>query len=174
MIRENELIFAKTNDDAIIPSKRYEDAGYDFYPCFEGDEMTLKKGVANLVPTGIASAFSPKYYLNLKHERGSTGKYGMAVFAGVVDSGYRGQIWVNIIPTHKDVVISKTYDFPLKDKWKPQPVELEDKIMYPYVLGIAQGTLEIVPDVKVKEVSYEELSKIPSERGTGQMGSSGK
>lgn len=168
------LYFAKTRSDAIIPSKRDEDAGYDFYACFDEDEMILKKDKANLVPTGIASAFPSKYYLNLKHERGSTGKYGMAVFAGVVDSGFRGEIWINIIPTYKDVIISKVYDFPKKENGKPKPVELDDVIYYPYELAIAQGTLEIVPDVEVKEISYEELEKIPSIRGKSQMGDSGK
>lgn len=169
-MNKDKLYFAKTHPDATIPSKRGEDAGYDFFACFDKDEMVLRKGKANLVPTGIASAFSSKYYLNLKHERGSTGKYGMAVFAGVVDSGFRGQIWINLIPTDKDVVISKTYEFPVKDG-KLKPVELEDKIIYPYTLGIAQGTLEIVPEVNVEEISYEELERIPSLRGKNHLGS---
>lgn len=167
------VYFAKTHPKAIVPSKREEDAGYDFYSCFDEDEFTLYKNEPNLIPTGIASAMSSKYFLNMKHERGSTAKYGMSVVAGVVDSGYRGQIWVNIIPTFKDVVISKTFNFPKKDG-KIKPYEAVDKIYYPYDLAIAQGTLEIVPDVKVVEISYEELENIPSVRGKQHLGDSGK
>jgi len=170
----DKLFFAKTNENAIVPSKRKEDAGYDFYACFEDDEIRLVKGKANLVPTGIASAFPSDYYLNLKHERGSTGKYGMSILAGVVDSGYRGQVWVNISPTYKDVIISKTFMFPKKDNGTPKPFETEDVIYYPYELGIAQGTLEVVPDVKVEEICYNELKDITSERGESQLGDSGK
>jgi dUTP pyrophosphatase len=171
--KKDVLYFAKTHPEAKIPSKRFEDAGYDFYACFDEDEMVLTKHKPNLVPTGIATSMPPKYFLNLKHERGSTAKYGMSVLAGVVDSGFRGQIWINIVPTYKDVVISKTYDFPKVDG-KVKPVELEDKIMYPYELAIAQATLELVPNVDVKEISYEKLEKIPSIRGKTQLGESGK
>lgn len=173
--RKDVLYFAKVNpnSDAKIPSKRSEDAGWDLYCCFEEDYKVLVKNKPNLVPTGIASAMSPKYYLNLKHERGSSAKYGMTVLAGVVDSGFRNQIWINISPTYKDVIISKTYNFPIKDGVQ-KPVELDDVIMYPYSVAIAQATLEIVPNVEVKEISYSELEKIPSVRGKGELGSSRK
>lgn len=167
------VYFAKVRPSAIIPSKIQENAGYDFYCDFEMDELRLVKGKANMIPTGIASAMSSKYYLNLKHERGSTGKLGMSLLSGVCDSGYRGEIFLNVVPTDKDVVISKTYDFPVKDG-KVKSVELEAVIMYPYSLAIAQGTIEFVPNVEIKEITYEELEKIPSERGKGKLGASGK
>ena len=36
-----KIYFAKTKLDAIVPSKRKEDAGYDFYACFEDDYIKL-------------------------------------------------------------------------------------------------------------------------------------
>lgn len=171
---KDTILFAKVKEDAKIPSKRLEDAGYDIYANFEEERMVLLKGEANLVPTGIASSLLPKYYFNIKHERGSTAKWGMAVLAGVVDSGYRGEWFVNIVPTKYNVIISKTFDFPVKDGVQ-KPCKLDDDtIMYPYSLAIAQGTLDLVPDVRVKEITYEQLKAIPSQRGDGKIGSSGK
>ena len=36
-MNNNELIFAKVRPEAIIPTKREEDAGRDLYPCFDED-----------------------------------------------------------------------------------------------------------------------------------------
>ena len=47
-------------------------------------------------------------------------------------------------------------------------------IIYPYDKAIAQAILHEVPKVNIEEISYEELLKVPSERGTGKLGSSGK
>lgn len=166
-------LWAKTNPNAIIPSKRREDAGYDIYAYFEEDEFTLKRLQPNMIPTGLASAISPDYYWNIKHERGSTGKYAMLLLSGCIDSGYRGEWFINICPLYKDVVISKTYDFPVV-KGKKKPVELEDKIMYPYDLAIAQAVKLPVPDDENQEVAYDELLTIKSERMLGKYGDSGK
>lgn len=84
-----KLYWAKVREDAQIPSKRQEDAGYDLYPCFEEDFMRIDPLHTVLIPLGVASAFDDNYVLFLK-ERGSTGVKGMSVRAGVIDSGYRG------------------------------------------------------------------------------------
>ena len=70
-----------------------------------------------------------------------------------------------IVPLVKDVLISNMVD---------EVEEYEDVIIYPYDKAIAQGTLLPVPKVEVKELSYDELLEIESERGTGGWGSSGK
>lgn len=173
--QQDVVLFAKVRDSAIIPSKRLEDAGYDLYADFEGDELLLVAGEANLVPTGIASSLLPKYYFNLKHERGTTGKWGMAVLSGVVDSGYRGEWFVNIVPTKFNVRISKVYPFPIVDGKKKVVLDrTTNTVFYPYELAIAQATLDLVPDVRVKEITYEQLKAIPSQRGVGALGSSNK
>lgn len=168
---DNIVFFAKVKSTAIIPSKNKEDAGYDFYSNFVDDEILIPKGKPTLVPTGVASAMSPKYYLNLKHERSSTGKYGISVLSGVVDSGYRGEIFVNICPLYKDVIISKIYNF---DESKGKPVEFNTVIYYPYNLAIAQGTIEFVPEVEIREMTYDDLKAISSVRGVDCLGSTGK
>ena len=39
----NKLYWAKVKADAKVPQKRYEDAGYDLYPCFEEDYMVTDR-----------------------------------------------------------------------------------------------------------------------------------
>ena len=51
---------------------------------------------------------------------------------------------------------------------------IERGTVYPYSKAIAQALVIPVPDVEVKEVSYEELQQIQSERGLGALGSSNK
>ena len=47
-------------------------------------------------------------------------------------------------------------------------------VVYPYSKAIAQLIVHEVPKMDIKEISYDELKKIPSKRGTGSLGSSGK
>lgn len=171
------VYFAKVRENAIIPSKRDEDAGYDLYVNVEpreiinGDESHLVRDIlcpalrTTLVPTGIAMALPKTHYFNAKHERGSTGKISMSVLSGVVDSGYRGEVFVAITPLYKDVLITSEVT---------ETKEEENVIYYPYSKAICQGTIELVPKVHIEEISFEDLKNIKSERGTGALGSSNK
>jgi dUTP pyrophosphatase len=162
--KKDVLYFAKVKEDAIIPSKDYENAGYDIYANFEENEIFIQPNEVKLIPTGIASAMSPKYVLIVK-ERGSTGTKCMAVRSGVIDASYRGEIFIPINNTgNKTIVITKT----------PEAHYGNDVIVYPYTKAIAQLLLLPVPNVNVKEISFEQLKKIPSKRGDGALGSSGK
>lgn len=167
------VYFAKVRETAIIPSKRLEDAGYDIYADIEPTrvegkviyELLIPALQTTLVPTGIACALPNTHYLNVKHERGSTGKISMSVLAGVVDSGYRGEIFVAITPLHKDVLITS----------EVSETEVgENVILYPYSKAIAQGTIDLVPQVNIEVIKFEDLAKIESERGATKLGQSGK
>ena len=167
MLNENDLYFAKVNPNAIIPSKRLEDAGYDLYACFDEDYMVIEPHETKLIPSGIATAFSPKYVAILK-ERGSNGSKGIAQRCGVIDSGYRNEWFVPLTnTTTKTVVISKLPKEQL-------PLMLQEGIVYPYTKGIAQFIMVEVPVLDVHEISFDDLKHIESERGMGALGSSGK
>ena len=86
----NKIYWAKVKEQAIIPTKREEDAGYDLYPCFEEDYIEIAPLTTRLIPLGVASACDANYVLILK-ERGSSGTKGLAQRSGVIDSGYRGE-----------------------------------------------------------------------------------
>ena len=160
------LYFAKVNEDATIPTKRQEDGCYDIYVLFEEDEVVINPHEIVGFNTGIATAVSYKYRLDFQRERGSTGSIGLVPRCGQVDSGYRGEIFLKLQnTTNKNIVISKLVD----DK-----VETETEIKYPITKAVCQMAVEIVPEMKEEVISYEELLNIPSERGTGALGSSGK
>lgn len=158
--------FAKTKPTASVPSKEAENMGFDLYACFDEDYIIINPNEIVLVPTGIATAFDKEYGLVIK-ERGSTGIKGMSVRAGVIDSGYRGEIFVTINNTNnKSIIITKEFECiqSLND----------DYIVYPYNKAIAQAILIPVPNADVEEYTYDELLAIDSDRGVGAFGSSGK
>lgn len=159
------ILFAKVKDNAIIPSKVDENAGYDIYACFDGDEIFFAPHETKLVPTGVASSVTDDFALIVK-ERGSTGVKGMGIRAGVVDSGYRGEIFIAITNENDcPLVITKT-----PQRYQENSVE----VVYPTTKAIAQLILIPVPKANVKEIPYDQLKAIPSKRGTGKVGSSGK
>lgn len=168
------LYFAKTDSQATIPTKRDEDAGYDVYALIELREtehegvvyeQLLEKDKVNFVGTGIASAMSSNYALSFQHERSSVAKNGMVVVAGLVDSGYRSEIKLMVIPIVKDILITSEAS---------EVEEYEDVILYPYNKAISQFTVLLVPDVDVMELPYDDLLSIESERGFGGWGSTNK
>ena len=161
----DKIKFAKVKDEAKIPSKRTEDAGYDIYACFDEKSVIIQPHETVLIPTGIASAFNDNYVMVLK-ERGSTGTKGMAQRCGVIDSGFRNEWLVPITNTTDKIIII--------DKISENVEEHDNYINYPYKKAICQALLLPVPKVKIEEIAYDELIKIESERGNGMLGSSGK
>jgi dUTP pyrophosphatase len=161
----NGLYWAKVKPEGVIPTKRLEDGCYDIYACSDKDIVILPHQIVT-VPTGIASAFNHKYRLDFQRERGSTGSIGLSPRCGQVDSGYRGEIFLKLQNT-TDKVIVITHD--TKEK-----METVDEVLYPMSKAVCQAALEVVPEVEEWEITYEELLQIPSKRGTGALGSSGK
>lgn len=233
--KELEIIFAKVKESAIVPSKEEENAGFDIYACWDGVEKKdkiIKPHTTKLIPTGIACALPINYYFQVE-ERGSTGSKGIKKSAGVVDSGYRGEIFVAISNVNDRYLIFGDKDTYLQDalnelkKWQSVDISnlteqdkldmekflkdqyqdsydnltneekemviksvyqeikspdnddvliknISNAIFYPETKAIAQLVLHRVDNLPVKEISYEELKQIPSKRGTGILGSSGK
>jgi dUTP pyrophosphatase len=80
-----------------VPEYAHEgDAGADLYAAIE---VELAPGARVLVPTGVAVALPPGY-VGLVHPRsGLAHRLGVTVLnaPGTVDSGYRGEILVNLV-----------------------------------------------------------------------------
>lgn len=208
-LKDNDLVFAKVRPNAVIPTKDEENAGYDIYACFDEDYMILPEHTTKLIPTGIASAMTPKYEIRLR-DRGSNGSKGIHVNAGTIDSGFRDSWFVAWCNTNdRPVILSKLSLKEILEKYGKKditdfvyipidiskPVEMCDggwvtnnyiyididkmdsdfnPIIYPYSKAIAQAEVCEVPKMNVQEITYEELKAIPSKRGTGSLGSSGK
>lgn len=164
-VREDVLLWAKDYDDVIIPSKREEDSDYDIYARFEEDYIIINPQETKMIPTGLRCAMNKKWRLKLE-ERGSTGTKAIIQQAGVIDSGYRGEIKVPITNGgNKPIIILKGE--------APQIVK-DLAIVYPYTKAICQAKLDEVPSVKSVEIPVKQLKSIPSERKEGMTGSSGK
>ena len=164
--KENEVYFAKLNKDAILPSKESENGGYDIYANFEEEYIHIPPHTTIMISTKICSAFSDKYVFILK-ERGSTGTKGMGQRAGVIDSGYRGE-W--LVPITNENIVSII----IKKKDCKAVLNDSQAIIYPYEKAICQAILVEVPKVKIKQIHIEQMKTIPSKRGDGMLGSSGK
>lgn len=164
--------FAKVRPDAIIPSKRDEDMGFDIYACFDEDYIVINPHETKLIPTGIASACDIGYGFEL-FERGSTGSKGIARRCGIIDSGYRNEWFVGLTnTTNKVMFISKLSE---RETYKSYYNDImPESFVYPYSKAIVQALVAPVPKTEVEELSYEELKEIKSERGMGALGSSNK
>jgi len=165
-INSQDIIkFAKINNNAIIPTKRLEDGCFDIYACFDEDQVVINPNSIKLIPTGICSAFSSKYRIGLR-ERGSNTKSKLIVVAGQIDSGFRGEWFVALYNTTVNpIIISKNHiDYN----------QTSCELYVPYSKAICQFAIEEVPQVLIKELSFNEVLSIKSERGEGMLGSSGK
>lgn len=162
------IFFSRLHSNAILPSKRSEDAGYDIYPCFDEDYILIPPHKTISIPTGIASCFSRDYYIQLV-ERGSTGIKGIAQRCGVIDSGYRGEWFVPITNTN-DISL-----YIIKSKFLSSE-DVQEKtaeyIIYPAEKAICQAVVLPVPLTQIKEITYENLLKFESKRASGKLGSS--
>ena len=184
--------FAKVRPNAIIPSKRDEDMGFDIYACFDEDYIIINPHETKLIPTGIASSCDSNYGFLLR-ERGSTGSKGIALRAGVIDSGYRNDWFVGLTNTTDELlIISKVdvqdiidnetrkidYDEDNIKRFVDKKLSIDSRVstalIYPYSKAIAQALIVPVPKTEVEELTYDELKAIKSERGLGKLGSSNK
>ena len=180
-VKENEILWARINESVILPTKRDEDACYDIYAYFKEDYMIIYPHETKIIPTGLYIALNKKYKLELC-ERGSTGTKGIGQRSGQIDSGYRGEIGVPITNHNNGILIiskfvtedgkvdeSVTDKLVFKNGLKPYGT-----IYYPYTKAITSGAIVEVPIMESREISIEELKTIPSARGEGSLGSSGK
>lgn len=173
-----KLFWYKTNDLGIIPSKRPEDAGFDIYSCI--DSYLLMPGEKHLFPTGIAAAAEPGWWL-LAFDRGSTGSKGIHTHCGIIDNGYRGEIFIclcndNSYPvkfcrdTMKIEYNHMDFYYDRDGKEQIGPI-----LYYPLSKAIAQIIPIPQPQVESTEATEEEWEAMSNtERGDSKLGASGK
>lgn len=170
------LIFSAMHPEARIPEKRLEDAGYDLYTV-EEDSVAMSPGEIRVFRTGIRSRIPEGYFVSFR-ERGSTGKIGLSVRAGVVDAGYRGEWLVLLNNTSKvPIIIStredyedarRTVDLDPRHIW----YDIRKAIAQAIMLPVCVGTLAS-PKI-VDAATYDATYLHDSKRGEGRLGSSGK
>jgi dUTP pyrophosphatase len=132
------------DNNAKIPTKANpNDAGFDLYSVLDTvippkQRKTVRTGIAIQMPDHLAGLIWPRSGLSVKQ--------GIDVLAGVVDSGYRGEIMVCLYNTSDEVVGINTGD------------------------RIAQIIFQEVPRVTMEV--HDTLGS--SQRGDNGFGSSGK
>ena len=180
--KKPSITFGKLYADVIVPTKRREDAGLDIYAHFNEEFNVIPPHETAILKTGLVSHFASDWYIQLE-ERGSTGVLGIAQRAGVIDSGYRGEWNVPLTNTsNKWVVIAKGVNNMDEDGKRYAReyyagvigVESNNIILYPYSKAICQAVFHENFDVEVKVDTVDNIQAVPSERGSGKLGSSGK
>ena len=142
------FVVTKLVDHAIIPTRAHDsDAGMDLS---SSEDVTVPAGSQVFVGTGIAISIPCDCYGRVAPRSGLAAKHSIHVMAGVIDSGYKGEIKVILFNLGK----------------KDLEVKKGDRI--------AQIVFEKIytPDTLV-EVSNEEYNYGASTRGTGGFGSTG-
>ena len=102
-----ELPIRRLRPDAHIPERAYDgDAGIDLAAC---ERVELGPGERALVPTGLAVAIPTGYAGYVQPRSGLATKHGISIVntPGLVDSGYRGELLVNLLNTdpHERLVV---------------------------------------------------------------------
>jgi dUTP pyrophosphatase len=119
------LKIKKLTEAAIIPTRGHEtDAGLDLYSLHN---VSIPPTTFTTLKTGISLEIPEGYYGRVAPRSGLAAKYGIDVFAGVVDSSYRGELMVILYNSstsnwfhveYKDriaqLIIEKHYNFPIE------------------------------------------------------------
>jgi dUTP pyrophosphatase len=99
-----------------VPAYEGESAGLDLYNSSE--DITVMPSISNvkgaMISTGL-HVFTPKGYVTLIKERGSITKTPLKYRAGVVDEGYTGEIFVNLVNiSNEEYTIKKGQKLPVQ------------------------------------------------------------
>lgn len=138
-----ELKVKKIRKNAKLPSYGHRgDAGLDL---FAAVDVVMDTGQVLSIPTGIQVAI-PEGHVGLIWDKSGVSLQGVHRLAGVIDSGYRGEVKVVLV------------------NLSAQPFAVEKG------MKIAQLLIQTIDTVKVIEV--EDLGDTP--RGEGGFGSTGK
>tara|TARA_R110000796_G_C14560832_1_gene434831 strand:+ start:64 stop:519 length:456 start_codon:yes stop_codon:yes gene_type:complete len=149
------LKIARTHRLAKLPSRANpSDAGADVFYCPAKNVFTeLQPNESVILPTGLKIEVPHGYMLEVKNRSGMAAKNSLVVGACVIDSGYSGEIFVNL---HN---IGNT----------PKTIEIYDKIAQLVLIPVVQWRSFLVEE----ELLYVDPLTI-SDRGYGALGSTGK
>lgn len=156
--------YKRTRNSARPPERANpSDAGLDLFfnpepngimPSSNLDSIVIEPGQSKVIPTGYKFGIPHGYMLEIKNRSGVAAKRSLIVGACVVDSGYNGEVFVNLhnIGNH------------------PQALEPGDKI--------AQAVMVPVVHFRALEATsgdlYDWYPITISDRGDGSLGSTDK
>lgn len=133
----------KLNSDAKIPIYATpEAAGFDIYSL---QDITLQPGETTKVPTGVVFEVPQGFYLRVEDRSGMALK-GIHKVGGIVDSDYRGELFIVLHNSKKE----------------PYKIEKHDRIAQCVITPVHQAQFDLT----------ESLSE--TQRGSGGFHSTGK
>jgi len=87
------------------------DAGLDlFFNPEDGSEITIEPGTSAVLPTGCRFGVPHGYMLEIKNRSSVAAKRSLIVGACVVDSGYDGEVFVNLHNIGKEAQTLQAHD----------------------------------------------------------------
>ena len=152
------LKFYRIREGAKLPVRAHStDAGMDLFYCpnerfklyEDTEDFWIPAGESRIIPTGLKVEVPPGYMLEIKNKSGIASRKQILVGACVVDSGYDGEIYVNLHNVGGDTRI----------------IEAGHKL--------AQAVLIPVVCCGVEEV-FEDNLNLESKRGESGFGSTGE
>jgi len=139
-----KLPIKKLHPEAKIPSFAHAtDAGMDLHTTID---VTIEPGTLFAIPTGIAFAIPTGHVGLIWDKSGVAIKRGLKTMGGVVDAGYRGEVFVGLFNTTNEI-----QSFVVGEK-------------------VAQMVIQKIEQPEINEV--EDLDE--TDRGEGAFGSTGK
>jgi dUTP pyrophosphatase len=143
-----------THPNAKMPDRANpSDAGADVFFCSrEEKSVALEPGDSALLSTGLKVEVPHGYMLEVKNRSGMAAKKSLIVGACVVDSGYSGEIFVNLHNVGRE----------------PQIIDPGAKIAQLVLIPVVQWR----PTLVEEEDLYSDPLTI-SNRGSGALGSTG-
>lgn len=126
---------------------KYGDVGYDLPACLPDGPIVIEPQTRGIIPTGIHLELPSGYWASIE-ARSSTSKQMLICPKGVIDEGYRGELFAVLINVGKE------------------PVIINDGDRY----------VQLIPHKRVsKEIIVQEVDELsPSERGDSGFGSTGR
>ena len=135
--------YQKTRDNVITPERANpSDAGLDVFFCpSDGEGIYLKPGDTALFQTGLKFGVPHGYMLEVKNRSGNASKRSLLVGACVVDSGYDGEVFVNLHNVGNKVQLidpgTKIAQVVLIPVVHFRPVEVETDSLYDFPMTIS-------------------------------------
>ena len=91
--------YASVRPDAHAPSRANpSDAGLDVYysPVHPEESVPIQPGDSKIIPTGLRFGVPHGYMLEVKNRSSVAAKRSLIVGACVIDSGYDGEVFINL------------------------------------------------------------------------------
>jgi len=146
------LKFYRIRKSAKLPVRAHpNDAGMDMFFCTKGGEsaMSIPPGTSRVIATGLKVEVPKGFMLEIKNKSGMASKRQLIVGACVIDSGYDGEILINLHNIGEELQVI-------------MPGE-----------KLAQAVLIPIIHCEVEEIMEDTLNQ-DTQRGKGGFGSTGK